>query len=232
MTGTHPPGIEYTPPRPATLTIAGREIAVEEWPIGGRVEENRGVEVCTETENELVIGPRPGETAKRALFAALAVLAILLPVGLQVIAEELPAWVFVLVAAGVFALASVAVRASLRQQTWLRFDRRAGRLVCEHRVGFSTKRVTQWDLPLEKIVAVQLLFNGSHSVTEPVGSGEHQSTRSRRFYGYELNLILDDPNRLRMPLHSFSDGQWVRETGNRIGTFLRVPVIDKLQHGT
>ena len=31
---------------------------------------------------------------------------------------------------------------------------------------------TSWELPLSKVVAVQLLYNGSHTVTETLGAGE------------------------------------------------------------
>jgi hypothetical protein len=88
-----------------------------------------------------------------------------------------------------------------------------------------------WAAPLASVAAVQLLYNGSHTVTETTGGGEQQSTTTRRFYGYEMNLVLDDPHRPRVHLYSLADWEWVRATGNRLGAFLGVPVIDRLHHG-
>ena len=51
------------------------------------------------------------------------------------------------------------------------------------------------------------------------------------FYGYELNLILDDSHQPRLNLFSLSDWSWIRQTGQVIGDFLGIPVIDKLHHG-
>jgi hypothetical protein len=228
MSEAHRPGIEYTPPSPAILTVAGREIAVEEWPLGSWPDENRGVDIQAGTADELVIGPRRG-AARGAALPALAFLGGAVPLAVVILNDDLPVWLLVGLAALLLFLMVLLLRSNLRRRRWLRFDRRAGRLICQRRVGFSAERVTDWELPLAKIAAVQLLFSGSYSVTE---TGEQQLPTSRQYYGYELNLVLDDPARGRISLYSFSDWHWVRETGNRIGAFLGVPVIDKLQHGT
>src|SRR5262245_43844222 len=228
MTETHRPEIEYIPPRPAILTIEGREIGVDESPTVFSVEETRSVEIQTNTSGELIIGPRRGATARRwsvvpDMFAAV-------PIVLATIEEDFPISLLIILTGLLFGLLLLLLRATLRRQRWLRFDRSTGWLVCERRVGFSPKRVTDWELPLHKVVAVQLLYNGSHTMTETTG-GDQPSTTVRQFYGYEMNLILDDPERNRVNLYSLSDWQWVRETGNRLAAFLGVPVIDKLHHG-
>src|SRR5262249_27774373 len=123
------------------------------------------------------------------------------------------------------------VRDQLSALRWIRFDRDAGHLVIERRVGFRRKPRVDRMYPLESIRAIQLLFTGRHSVTEPQGAGEQQSTSYREYCGYELNLILDDAKTPRLNLFSFSDWEWIRRAGQLLGEFLAVPVIDKLYHG-
>jgi hypothetical protein len=123
------------------------------------------------------------------------------------------------------------VRGRLRTLRRVRFDRPAGRLVIERRMGFRPEFQEDRSYPLASILAVQLLYNGSHSVTEPEGAGERQTVSYRAFYGYELNLVLDDPKGPRLNLSSVSDWQWVRQAGQAIGDFLLVPVLDRLYHG-
>ncbi len=86
-------------------------------------------------------------------------------------------------------------------------------------------------MPLASILAVQLLFNGHHTITEPQGAGEQQTISSRSFSGYELNLILDVPRPNRLHLLALSDWDWLRRAGGEIGAYLGVPVVDRLYHG-
>ncbi len=123
------------------------------------------------------------------------------------------------------------VRAELAGLRWVRFDPPAGRLGIGRRAGFRREARVAQTYPLESIRAVQLLFTGRHSVTEPQGAGDQQTTSYRQFFGYELNLVLDDPETPRVNLFSVADGPWVRQTGRSIGEFLGVPVMDRLHHG-
>jgi hypothetical protein len=123
------------------------------------------------------------------------------------------------------------VRAHLSSLRWIRLDRKAGQLVIERRVGFRREPRVDRAYPLDSIRAVQLLFTGRHSVSEPQGAGDQQMISYREFCGYELNLILDDPTVPRLNLFSFTDWEWIRRMGQVIGEFLAVPVIDKLYHG-
>jgi hypothetical protein len=230
MTELARPAIEYVPPRPGVLVVGGREIPVDHVPLTSWATESRQVEIQTDTPDELVIGPRRGAVAKGVWLGVPAFIAGLVPVVLMALFDDVPVWLPVALAGVFLAAAAVIVRASLRGQEWLRFDRRAGRLVCERRVGFSPRRVTGWKLSLEKVVAVQLLHNGFYSYTS-TGGGDMPSTTTSQYHGYELNLVLDDPKRRRVHLYSVADWQWVRDTGNRIAAFLGVPVIDKLHHG-
>ena len=229
MTDTQSGGIEYKPSVPATIKLTGREIVVDEHPLATLAEEVRTVQIVTGSAEELVIGPIARVLMGRAMFAAGIVLISVVP--LFFLLQDEPNWVLAVL--GVILLGGIVfvIRGSLLSLSWLRFDRRDGRLVAERRAGFSRRRVTNWELPLDKVLAVQLLYNGSHTVTETTGTGDRQSTSTRHFFGYELNLVLDDPERRRVHLLSLADWVWVRETGNRIGTFLGVPVIDELHHG-
>ncbi len=228
MTDIRQSDIEYTPPVPPVLKLNGREIAVDESPVATSVDDTRIVRILIDTPDELVIGPNSRSVFRAAMVAAGIVFG---GIGLTLLAMwDAPIWVKLIVIGIGFILAGAMVRTSLRWLWWLRFDRRAGRLVCERRVGFSPRRVTNWELPLNKVVAVQLLYNGSHTVTETTG-GDQPTTTTRRFYGYEINLVLDDPDRRRVHLYSLADWEWIRATGSRIGAYLGVPVIDKLHHG-
>jgi len=229
MTAERPAAIEYTPPTPATLKIDGREIAVDESPAAVSVDALRLVKVLSESPDELVVG-----TDRRTVTgaAALATGVVAGGVGLTLLLMwDAPTYAMLIPIVIGLGIAAAMVRAALRSLWRLRFDRRAGRLACEYRAGFAPRMTTSWELPLGKVVAVQLLYNGSHTVTETLGAGEQQLTTTRRYYGYEINLVLDDSGRRRVNLYSCADWESVRQTGNRIGTFLGVPVIDKLHHG-
>jgi hypothetical protein len=136
-----------------------------------------------------------------------------------------------LLSLGAFGLLALVVRSQLRAQRIVRLDRRAGELVIERRTGFRREFAREVVYPLTSVLAVQLLFNGRHSVTEPEGAGERQTTSHREFCGYELNLVLDEPKEPRRNLFSVADWAWLRQTGAAIGVFLAVPVIDNLYHG-
>jgi hypothetical protein len=207
------------------------ELLIDEWPLARSVEERRSVEVKRAGEDLLTIEPK-----KRAA-AGTVMKAILIFLGgtvLAVIAAgfEVPWWLAALIGLAVLSLLLLLVRGQLSGLRWLRFDRQAGQLVIERRIGFRRVPRVQCTYPLNAIQAIQLLYNGRHSVTEPEGAGERQTISYREFFGYELNLVLDDPQMPRLNLFSISDWQWIRESGHALGAFLGVPVIDKLHHGT
>ena len=136
------------------------------------------------------------------------------------------------VMAVVFAAATLLfLRGQLAGLRRFRFDRRAGRLVVERRVGFRPAWTAEREVPLASILAVQLLFHGHHSVSEPQGAGEQQTMSYREFSGYELNLILDAPRPDRLNLLALADWDWLRRAGGEIGAFLGVSVVDRLYHG-
>jgi hypothetical protein len=229
MTDHTRPVVESVRPQPARLVLGGREITVDDSPMASEVEEWRSVEVRSETP-ELVIRLRRRVRLWEVWHTILPI-----PVGLVVAVLSTPStdpvclWTFM----GGFCLIllAVTIRTAVRSRSWswVRFDRRSGRVVCERRVGvrINPARVEQWAVPLAQVVAVQLLDSGLHTATETTGPDGQQSTSAR----YELNLVLDDPDRRRVHLGRLADRESVRATGTRIGAFLGVPVLDRLHHG-
>jgi hypothetical protein len=228
----HPASASLISARPAVLVVGDRQIPIDEWPLARSVEERRSVEAGKPNANLLVIEPKKRSGAIGAVPIVLTLVSGALP---GVIANALqvpfPLWLSMSLVLGVLVIALLLVRVHLSSLQWIRFDREAGQLVIERRVGFRREPRVDRSYPLESIRAVQLLFTGRHSVTEPQGAGDQQTVSYREFCGYELNLILDDPKVPRLNLFSFTDWEWIRRTGQAIGEFLAVPVIDKLYHG-
>ena len=220
----------YIPARPAVLVVGDRQITNEEWPLAGSVEERRSLEIRRPNGDLLTIEPKSHSVAVGIVRFVLIVLGGIMPAAIGV-SVEAPWWLSIGFSLCVLLVLLLVVRGHLSDLRWIRFDRKAGELVIERRVGFRRKFRVDRICPLESIRGIQLLFTGRHSVTEPQGAGEHQSISYREFCGYELNLILDDAKTPRLNLFSFSDWEWIRRTGQSLGEFLAVPVIDKLYHG-
>ena len=190
----------------------------------------RSVEIGTTEDGQLVIAPRPRAGAGLVRKTLLVVAAGTLP-ALVAAAMRLSPWLDGVVAV-VFAAAMILfLRGQLARFRRFRFDRPAGRLVIERRAGFRPAWRADREVPLTSILAVQLLFHGHHSVSEPQGAGEQQTTSYREFSGYELNLVLDDPRPTRLHLLALADWDWLRRAGGEIGAYLGVPVVDRLYHG-
>jgi hypothetical protein len=218
------------PAQPAVLVVGDRRISIDEWPLAHSVEERRSVEVNRPSDDVLVIEPMKRTGAGMIVRTILVFLGGALPAAIAA-AFEVPVWLSILIGLLVLSFLLMLVRSQLSSLRWIRFDRQAGKLVIERRVGFCRQPRTDRTCPLKAIQAVQLLYSGRHSVTEPQGAGERQTTSYREFFGYELNLVLDDLQMPRLNLFSLSDWQWIRQTGQLLGDFLAVPVIDKLHHG-
>jgi hypothetical protein len=220
----------FVPAQPAVLVLGDRRIAIDEWPLARSVQERRSVEVNRPSDDVLLIEPMKRTGAGMILQSTLVFLGGALPTTIAA-ALEVPMWLSVLLGLLILSALLMLVRSQLSSLRWIRIDRQAGKLVIERKVGFRRQPRTERTCPLTAIQAVQLLYSGRHSVTEPQGAGEQQTTSYREFCGYELNLVLDDPQMPRLNLFSLSDWQWIRETGQLMGDFLAVPVIDKLHHG-
>jgi hypothetical protein len=220
----------YVPARPAVLVVGDLQITIAEWPLAGSVEEHRSLEIRRLNGDLLTIEPRSRSVAAGIARFVLTVIGGTIPVVIGV-SVAAPRWLSICFILLIPTILLLVVRDQLSALRWIRFDRDAGHLVIERRVGFRRKPRVDRMYPLESIRAIQLLFTGRHSVTEPQGAGEQQSTSYREYCGYELNLILDDAKTPRLNLFSFSDWEWIRRAGQLLGEFLAVPVIDKLYHG-
>jgi hypothetical protein len=218
------------PEQPAMLVVGGRRILIDEWPLARSVDERCSMEVSRPSGDWLVIRQKKRAGAGLIIQGLLVLLCGALPSAIAA-ASEAPWWVSILLGLAMLSFLILMIRGLLSRLRWVRFDRKAGRLVLERRAGFRRERRIDGVYPLTVIKAVQLLHNGRHSVTETQGAGEQQTVSHREFFGYKLNLLLDSPEQPRLHLFSLADWQWIRQTGQLIGEFLGVPVIDKLYHG-
>jgi len=194
----------FIPGQPPMLVVGERRIAIDEWPLARSVEERRSVEVKRAGEDLLTIEPKKRAAAGTVMKAILIFLGGTVP---AVIAAgfEVPWWLAALIGLAVLSLLLLLVRGQLSGLRWFRFDRQAGQLVIERRIGFRRVPRVERTCPLNAIQAVQLLYHGRHSVTEPEGAGERQTISYREFFCYELNLVLDDPQAPRLNLFNCSD---------------------------
>ncbi len=96
-----------------------------------------------------------------------------------------------------------------------RFDTAAGRLTIR-RLGWTRRR------PLAQILAVQVLdagWFGSDRRTSPGGA------TPVKFWSYQLNLVLDDPNRPRLFVAYNRDCTDMVRKANVLANFLNVPLL-------
>jgi hypothetical protein len=222
--------VTLIPAQPAMLVVGERRIPIEEWPLASSVEERRSVELARPRDDVLVVEPKKRAATSVIARSLFVFLGGALPGAIAAV-WEVPWWLAILIGATVAALLILLIRYQLSRQRWIRFDRTTGQLLIERRLGLGHERRVERTYPLHAIQAIQLLYNGRHSITEPQGAGDRQTFDHREFFGYELNLVLDDPQARRLNLLSLSDWRWLRETGEHLAAFLNVPVIDKLHHG-
>ena len=218
------------PAQPATLVVGDHRLPIDEWPLARSVEEHRSVEVRRPSEDLLLIEPKK-QTARGIVARYLTAVAVgAVPPAIGQVAQW-PWWLSALLGVALASLLILTIGVELSRMHRVRFDRQAGRFTVEHKVGFGREWRVECSHAIGAVLAVQLLHNGRHSIIEPQGAGEQQTTSYRQFDGYELNLILDGLQPPRLNLVSTADWEWIRRTGQSIGELLGVPVIDKLYHG-
>jgi hypothetical protein len=106
--------------------------------------------------------------------------------------------------------AVVAIMFSLIALLTQRFEfNRDGKLMIVRRLGSSRR------YPLERVRAVQLIQGGWH------GRGTQP-----KFFTYQLNVVLDDPDRPRMNLTNTSNWEATWRMGSELAAFLGVPLLD------
>jgi hypothetical protein len=72
-------------------------------------------------------------------------------------------------------------------------------------------------IPLAQVRAVQMIQGGWH------GSGARP-----QFFSYQLNVVLDDPNRPRINLTNTSNWEATWKAGSELAEFLGVPLLDEV----
>jgi len=141
------------------------------------------------------------------LLGGLFGLAILLVGGGIYVSSGHPGGLFVGGIGAVFAVAFSLIVLTTRR---FKFDRDRG-LLCLRRVGSSRH------YPLERVRAIQLIPGGWH------GNG----TRPR-FFTYQLNVVLDDPDRPRINLTNNTNWEVTWRAGSELAEFLGVPLLDEV----
>ncbi len=46
-----------------------------------------------------------------------------------------------------------------------------------------------------------------------------------------MNLVFGDSQQARLHLCTHADWEWMRDTGQKLAEFLRIPIVDQLCHG-
>jgi hypothetical protein len=216
--------------RPATIQIGPRTFAIETRPLATSADQYRQVELVQPAPDCMVIEP------KRRAFGAYLLPYLLAAVGAALapilnVVLEVPYWVGFGVLLLVLAAYVFVVRQILSSLRWIRFDRRAGLMTVQRKVGFRRRTQTDRTRQLSEVVAVQLLYEGYHSEDQTISDGPG-GTLYHRFNAYQFNLIIDDPKEPRFHVTSHSDWQWMRQAGQRLADFLKVPLVDQLSHGS
>src|SRR5207253_4162587 len=113
---------------------------------------------------------------------------------------------------------------------WVTFNRRQG-LVTISRRPFGWRRpprvvVSQ---PLADVVAVQLVYGGVATETQPDMYGGMGPGIEHQYDWYEFNLVLRGPEP-RLNLANGRNWVWIRQAGKEVAEFLSVPLVDQLYH--
>jgi hypothetical protein len=201
--------------------------------------ESRSVELKQLNDNCLLLEPRNGAFLQRLLI--LAVCAGPLAYIVCMLVNEVQGnagWILIVFLVIGLLLMSALLLCGLfapgRFNRWVRFDRRAGLLTISRRpFGFRRSLQAIRARPLTEIVCVQLLYAGFKCDSVEIGEpGTPGSVVHQNYHSYQLNLAFDDRAEPRYNLTTHSDWKWMREAGQRLADFLRVPVVDHLAHGT
>jgi hypothetical protein len=188
---------------PTVLLRIGLEtIPVEARPLRVRSSDAGTVALRQRGAACLEVGP---SAQGRVFFVFVALLGVGMGTCLCLGGPDGPLYCYAGVGIGVvFVAAAVLMELLFRR---VRFDRAEGTLS----LGSGPLRTTH---PLRHVLAVQVVHDTEHVCSD--GSWEV----------YQLNLVVDDPDRRRLHVSSNSDAEWTRQTGRRLAEFLRVPLLD------
>lgn len=221
------------PAQPARLQLGDREIPIPTQPLSHESRSRRQVELLTGDPDCFILMPLPGGTGMAWLMGLLlgGLVGGLWIWGGVMMGED--GWwglIFLLISLPFLGLLILVVRSALygKGPQRFQFDRRKGELIIDRRHGLREAYHIEAIRRLGDIAALQLLYSGYHSIVHTSDSGSTQE----QFYTYEMNLVFGDAQQSRLHLCTHADWQWMRETGEKLAAFLRVPVVDQLCHGT
>jgi hypothetical protein len=188
---------------PTVLLRIGLEtIPVETRALRVSATDSRTVALRKPRAECLEVGP---SSHARLFFVLLALFGVGMGTCLYLGGPEGPLYRYAGVGIGVvFVAAGVLMELLFRR---VRFDRAQGTFS----VGSGPLRKTY---PLQHVLAVQVVHDTEHVCSD--GSWEV----------YQLNLVVEDPDRRRLHVSSHGDGEWTRQTGKRLAEFLQVPLLE------
>jgi len=223
------------PPQPARLLIAGREILIPSEALAPAAGRQRSIELRVVPPHQLTLQ----YSLNRLSAAVVVLLAVICTaaavafvwIGLTIVSET-SLWGLLLCLGGAPLLLFAGF---LARGLWIgngpgrfRFDRAAGELFADQRLGLREKYQLQATYPLARILAIQLLHGELRTVSH---TGDGVSS-FEQFHTYEMNLILDGDSVERLNVCAHGDWQWMRDVGATLAEFLNVPVVDQLHHGS
>jgi hypothetical protein len=221
------------PSQPARLQVGAREIPVPSQPVSHESRNRRQVELLTGDPDCFILEPLPGSAWMAWLVGLMLVGLVGFLWVLGSMALSGGGWwglVFLLMSLPFLGIIVLMARSTLygKGPQRFQFDRRRGELIIDRRHGLSKEYQTEAIQSLSDIVAIQLLCSGYHSFVHTSESGP---VTNEQFYTYELNLVFGDAQQSRPHLCTHADWKWMRDTGQKLGEFLRVPVVDQLCQG-
>jgi hypothetical protein len=226
------------PAQPTQLRLGDRTLSIPSQPMCQESRKRRDVQLVNDDPERMVLArSKRSQWARRfvaALLVTLSAALIACPWIIAVPALMDGAWWIGLpcILMSLFFL-SVFVFFAIRHlfSAWPRrfhFDRRANQLTIDRPFGVRGEYRTEATDSLSAIVAVQLLYSGYHHISHSFDQGP---TTHEQFYTYEMNLLFDHTEQSRLHLTTHSDWQWMRQAGQKLASFLGVPVVDQLYHG-
>jgi hypothetical protein len=222
------------PSRPARLQIGDREIAVPTQPLTSESVNRRQVELLAGDPDCFILMPLSGSAWMEWLIG----LMLVGLVGFLWVLGGMAVWegrwwglVFLLMSLPFLGLLVLLARSTLygKGPQRFQFDRRQGELIIDRHCGLSKEYQPEAARRLSDIAAIQLLYSGYHSI---VHTSDSAPSTHEQFYTYEMNLVFGDSQQSRLHLCTHADWKWMREVGQKLAEFLRVPVVDQLCQGT
>ncbi len=233
---TDPVTPSLAPPEPARLRIGDREIPVAPHPMSRDSRKSRHMEFVVTEPDLCVLAPRRtsqwGTSVLALVLCALAGFAGFM--GVMIVRDG--GWAGIIfgvgfLAAGLALLAFIylVIKSIVRSKGPPRynFNRANGKLIIDCRHGLGKDYHVESTCDLSDLIGIQLLYSGYHHISH---TSDHAQTDDQ-FYTYEMNLVLSDAEQSRLHLCTHSDWKWMREIGQKLSDFLRVPVVDQLYHG-